>query len=545
MQGTMKAGVVAGFAFMTLLCASGSASAAGSSTASDLGAEACSVTALQAISPAGVIIEHADRLDARPQAPAHCAVTGYLMHGGKIGLRLLLPTEWNHKFLFIGIGGFAGGFMPLESSAGFLRGYATGTTDTGHKGSGATADIAGTDASWALNDRAAVINHFDTGVDLSAQVMKSLVAAYYGYAPRYAYFQGCSGGGRQAMDEAERYPGTFDGIIAEAPAWDYSKLFTTFLLDGQKILRSPGNWISARQFETIDRKVMAQCDSVDGVADGIIMDPRACHIRASTFRCKPGEDPGTCLSAAQVETLNYVLHPPFASGRQGYYGFYLTGADHKDWGVQGTIFGMAKPLAGPDGRLQFAPFATFDAASGDSPLGWVLGQQFYRYIVMNDPEVDARSFDLKRDGPLIQRRIAFMSDADDTDLGRFFRKGGKLLIWHGWSDPAIPPGMSIDLYNRIKRDTAEHPGQPATDQALRLFMAPGVNHCGWGSGLTQFDVLGPMETWVEHGTPPERIPAAQLENGLPVRTRPLCRYPKAARYSGHGDPNDERNFNCV
>ena len=538
MHSKLKAALIAGAALMAL--------AAATPAAASSGPDGCTVSALQAISPAGVVIEKAEPLGATKEAPAHCAVTGYIDHGGKIGIRLLLPKAWNKKFLFVGIGGFAGAFMPIETSPyneGLLRGYATGTTDTGHKGVGSV-DVAGTDAAWALNNPAGVINHFESSVDLSAQAMKTLVAAYYGDAPKYAYFQGCSGGGRQAMAEAERNPGAFDGIISEAPAWDYSKLFTTFLLDGQQILRSPANWISPTQFAAIDRKVMAQCDGVDGVKDGIIMDPRACHLDLSKFGCTPGADPGACLTPAQLATLKFILQPPYAKGRPGYYGFYLTGADHADSALQETIFGSAKPRLDGAGRPAFAPFTAPGAPLGASPFSYQLGEQYYRYIVMNDPSKDARDFDLARDYPLIQQKVAFMSDADQTDLGRFFRKGGKLLIWHGWSDPAIPPGMSIDLYERIKRDTKEHPGQPPVDQSVRLFMAPGVNHCGWGSGLTQFDVLTAMEDWVEHGSVPARIPAAQLENGLPVRTRPLCRYPQVARYSGRGDSNDERNFDC-
>ena len=539
MHSKLKAALVAGAALMALAAASPAAAA-------NNGPDACAVAALQAMAPAGVVIEKAEAVSATKEAPAHCAVTGYINHGGKIGIRLLLPTAWNKKFLFIGIGGFAGAFMPMETSPyneGLLRGYATGTTDTGHKGAG-TVDVAGTDATWALNNPAGVINHFESSVDLSAQAMKSMVAAYYGDAPKYAYFQGCSGGGRQAMAEAERNPGAFDGIISEAPAWNYSKLFTTFLLDGQQILRSPANWISATQFEAIDRKVMAQCDDVDGLKDGIIMDPRACHLDLSKFGCAPGADPGSCLTPPQLATLRFLLDPPYAKGRTGYYGLYLTGADHVVFGLQDSIFGSAKTRLDATGRPTFAPFAAPDAPLGASPFAYQLGDQFFRYMVMNDPNQDARGFDIERDYPLIQQKVGFMSDADQTDLGRFFRKGGKLLIWHGWSDTAIPPGMSIDLYERIKRDTKDSAGQPPVDQSVRLFMAPGVYHCGGGSGLTQFDVLAAMEDWVEHGSVPERIPAAQIENGLPVRTRPLCRYPQVAHYSGRGDPNDERNFDC-
>lgn len=534
MKTRLKAAWVAVAALTALAVALPGVAAAATATANT-----CTVSALQARSPGGVVIEAADVIKAAEGRPEHCALTGYVDHKGKIGIRLLLPDSWNHKFLFMGVGSFAGVLAPLEGNPAFLRGYAIGTTDTGHRGAGTSPGLATNEASWALNDPAAVINHFEASVDLSAQAMKALVAAYYGGAPRYAYFQGCSGGGRQAMAEAEFNPGTFDGVIAEAPAWNYSRLFATFLLDGQQILRSPANWISPRQFAAIDQQVMAQCDGADGVVDGIIMDPRACHLDLSAFGCKPAGGPAGCLSPPQLDTLKFIVEAPYARGRPGYYGFYLTGADSKDWGVQETIFGAARPGLDAAGRPTFAPFSE----SGASPFAYALGEQFYRYILMNEPTKDARDFNIERDFPLIQQRVAFMSDADQTDLGRFFRKGGKLLIWHGWSDPAIPPGMSIDLYERIKRDTKDSDEAPV-DNSVRLFLAPGVNHCGWGSGLTQFDVLRAMEDWIEHGLAPERIPAAQLENGLPVRSRPLCRYPKVARYSGRGDPNDERNFDC-
>lgn len=509
-------------------------------------ARTCQVAALQAMSPANLVIDKAEAVKGGDQAPAHCAVIGHINRGGEIGIRLLLPNDWNKKFLFVGVGSFAGLFMPIDSAPfnqGVLRGYATGTTDTGHK-SALAGEMSGEDASWALNNPQAVINHYDASIELSAQAMKQLISAYYSAAPRYAYFQGCSGGGRQAMAEAERAPGTFDGIIAEAAAWNYSRLFSTMLLNGQQILRSDGNWVSKGKLQTIDKAVMAQCDELDGVKDGIITDPRACQPALSKLKCKPGVDTDACLTPQQLATIEQIRHPAFAKDRPGFFGFHLTGADAEPWAWGDTIFGARKPQRDASGRLSFGVFPTPGQAFGDVPLGYVLGDQYYRYILKNDAAADPRDFSLERDFPASQQKIAPMSDATDTDLSRFFRHGGKLLIWHGWSDPAIPPEMSIDLYNRIEHDTRQ-PLPIPVDQSVRLFMAPGVGHCLGGAGLTEFDMLSAMEAWVERGSAPERIPAAQLVNGLPARTRPLCRYPKAAKYTGKGDSNDERNFVCV
>jgi feruloyl esterase len=502
--------------------------------------ERCATARVSAMVSAPVQIESVDHVPATQDVPAHCAIVGFIEHGSRIGFSAALPDDWNKKFLFFGIGGFAGVLEPLQR--GIARGYATGTTDTGHKGSSLE------DASWALNNPAAVLNHFETSVDVTARTLKALTAAYYGATPTRAYFEGCSAGGRQGVIEAQRFPGTFDGIVAAAPAWNYTKLLTSFIENGKRILQSRDNWVPPALFAQIDRVVMSQCDASDGLRDQIVTDPRRCKPDLRELACKTGSESQTCLTPAQLRTIESLVAPEFAKQEHGYFGFPLTGSERTagySWGWSEWFFGTMPPRPDASGAMNFVPNSwPRDPKQGLGPNQFVLGEQFFRYIVMGDPKFDARSFQFDRGGEKLQRDLGRLLDADDTDLGPFVRAGGKLLLWHGWSDPAIPAEMAIDLLTRIQRDTRQRPGQMPTDEAVRLFMAPGVQHCGGGFGLTSFDALGALEQWLEHGIAPDRIVATQLRDDKPVRSRPLCAYPKAARYRGTGNPDDAASFDC-
>jgi feruloyl esterase len=502
----------------------------------------CTLQRVATMVSAPVSIESARPVAATALVPAHCAISGFIEHGSRIGFTLALPSEWNHKFLFFGVGGFAGVPAPLDS--GIARGYATGSTDTGHKGTSVE------DATWALNNSAAVLNHYESSVELAATALKELTSSYYGARPAHAYFQGCSAGGRQALVEAERFPGTFDGIVAEAPAWSYSKLLVSFMENAREILKSPDNWVPPEAFPAIDREVLRQCDALDGLEDGIIEDPRACKPDLRRLLCPNPTQPGktaTCLTRAQVAILQKLVNPEFARGRPGYYGYYLTGSERSDlsWGWSEWFFGTLPPLTDARGKLNFRGDVLPPGPDrGKGPNQFLLGEQFFRYMVMNDPGYDARTFELGRDGERLQHRLGGLLDADSADLGPFVRSGGKLLIWHGWSDPAIPPSMAIELYTRILHETRQAAGQLSTAEAVRLFMVPGVQHCGGGAGLTEFDPLAAMEQWAEQGHAPDRITAWQRAGGQRVRSRPLCAYPKTPLYHGSGNPDDAANFRC-
>ena len=502
----------------------------------------CTAERLQSLATGSLRIDSAEHVDAAAHVAAYCSVVGHIEHGTPIGFKLGLPDTWNGKYLFLGIGGFAGTLDPIES--GMARGYATGTSDTGHTGRSVA------DATWALNNPVGVVNHFETGTALAASRLKSLATVYYGTLPAHAYFQGCSAGGRQAMVEAARFPGTFDGIIAGAPAWNYSKLLVTFVENGSMILRSAANWIPPDVFKEVDRVVLDQCDASDGdgLQDGIITDPTRCRANLRVLLCKAGMDPRTCLTPAQFRILEKLRHPDFAGGQSGYFGYRLSGSDRDvglSWGWPKWFFGTMPPVPDRGGQLNFRGDVLPEGADrGMGPNQFLLGEQFFRYMVMNDLNYDARTFSFRKDVPKLERKLGGLLDVRDDDLGPFIRLGGKLLIWHGWSDPAIPPEMSIDLYKRIQQATRAYAGQASTDQSVRLFMVPGVQHCGGGAGLTEFDALGALERWTDEGRAPDHLKASQLIDGKPVRSRPLCSYPKVGQYRGEGNPDDADSFEC-
>jgi feruloyl esterase len=481
----------------------------------------CSVERLQSMMGTSAHVASAVWTAAAKDVPAHCAVEGYVERDGKIGFSLGLPEGWNNKFLFIGVGGFAG--YQADLSPGLKRGYATASTDTGHKGK----DV--WDATWAVGDLPAVRNHFETAFALVPVAMKQVTAAYYGAAPAHAYWDGCSGGGRQGMMAAERFPDMFDGIIAGAPAWNYSKLFVGFLENGKLLAQAPASWISPETFQAIDREVLRQCDQLDGVIDGMVSDPRACRPDLSTLRCKPNAAKASCLTEVQLAVLEKIQRPRYATPNSGYYGYRLTGEDAPQNGWPFLIFGE-RPATAKAGER---PYQSPDTR---------LGTGFLANMVKQDPNYDWRSFKAETDGPALEQ-WADLINADKTDLSRYFRRGGKLILWHGWADPAIPADMSIDLYGRILRDT-RGALLPSSDRSVRLFMAPGLQHCYGGTGFTQFDRLTALEDWVERGRAPEAMIATQLADGRPRRTRPLCAFPKVARYTGAGSQDDAGNFVC-
>jgi feruloyl esterase len=505
----------------------------------------CTRERVAAMAGPSVHIDSATVIDTAGPVPEHCAISGSIEHGTPIGFDLGLPREWNRKFLFFGVGGFAGIPAPLQS--GLARGYATGSTDTGHRGKSVE------EAAWALNNPAGILNHYESSVELAAVALRELASAYYGARPMHAFFQGCSAGGRQALVQAERFPDSFDGIIAEAPAWSYSKLLVSFVENGKEILKSAQNWIPPTAFPEIDREVMAQCDALDGVRDGIIEDPRACHPDLRKLLCpqpphglsqRPAKE---CLTPTQLGMLRKLIDPEFARGRPGFSGYYLTGSERSDasWGWSEWFFGTLPPVPDASGKLSFRGDVLPEGAPrGNGPNQFLLGERFLRYMVMNDPGYDARAFQFPADAQRLQAQLGGLLDADDTDLSRYIRSGGKLLIWHGWSDPAIPPSMAIELYTRILKDTRQQQGQTPTEQAVRLFMVPGVQHCGGGGGLTDFDPLTAMEEWVEHGQAPDRMTAWQRVGGQRVRSRPLCAYPKTPHYRGDGNPDEAAHFDC-
>lgn len=463
--------------------------------------------------------------------PAFCRVTGVLKPSTDSDIRfeVWLPVAgWNGRFQGIGNGGFAGS---INYNAGLANavanGYAAASTDTGHE----QQDIR---AGWALGHPEKIVDFAYRAIHLTAVTGKALTESFYSQAPRHSYFSSCSNGGRQALMEAQRFPGDYDGIVAGAPANDWVDLFSGFIWNAQA-LNTPGGFIPPAKFSAVEAAVLAACDAQDGVKDGVIDDPRNCHFNPQTLLCQ-GAETASCLTADQVKTLARIYAGPSDSKGTSIYPGFPPGGESGATGWPGWIAG---------------------AALGKSAQ-YAFGTQFFSNIVFDDAAWDFRTFNFDRDVKLANSKVGAIMNATDTNLQAFQSRGGKLILYHGWSDAAIPAPSTIAYYNRVV-DTM---GARQADGLVRLFLAPGMQHCAGGPGPNEFgqiagqagdalhDINKAVERWVEQGEPPAKLIASKHTSDLNsasnvVRTRPLCAFPQVARYNGTGSTDDAANFRCT
>jgi hypothetical protein len=469
-------------------------------------------------------------LPATATVPAFCRVAGTIKPSADSDIRfeVWLPASgWNGKFKGWGNGGYAGGMSWARMARAASLGYATASTDTGHSGSGI-------DASWALGHPEKVLDYGYRAIHEMTVAAKAIAAAYYGRPVRRSYFYSCSNGGRQALMEAQRFPDDYDGLVAAAPANEMTRLFTQGAWNRLATEGDAASYVPASKIPALEAATLAQCDASDGVKDGVVDDPSACSFRPASLLCS-GADSDGCLTAAQVAALDKLyIGPRTAAGAQVHPGLVAGGTD------------------GPAGWLHWIT----GTEPGKGQIG-TYGTQFFKYMVYEDPNWDFRTFQVDRDAKAADAKLAHILNASDPDLSAFRRRGGKLIVWHGWSDAAISALNSIKYYEAVKARM----GARETDEFLRLFMAPGVQHCDQGPGPTGFvgpsalkpDALHDMdlavERWVEEGVAPAQIIAAKYKtfsdpaSGL-VRTRPLCPYPQVARYTGSGSTDEAANFVC-
>lgn len=417
-----------------------------------------------------------------------------------IKIEVWLPSEgWNGKFQAVGNGSW-GGIIGYPAMADALAaGYATSSTDTGHEG---------------LNGRF-LLGHPEKLVDYAYRSehemtvkAKAIIEAFYGRAPAQSYFNGCSTGGRQAIMEAERYPADFDGIVAGSIANPKTHLDAWRIASAQAMFKTAEGSIPSEMFPMIHKAVVAACDALDGLKDGLIDDPRRCRFDPGTIECKTGDAAASCLSPAQVAVARALMAPLRNSA----------GADVFPGYAAGTELGWVVPA----GALQNA-----------------LDQ--YKYVVFADPDWDWHTFELERDLARAERVGRGTLAAVSPDLTAFAGRGGKLLIYHGWTDPAIPGQASVDFY----MTTAATSKAPGTNRSwVTLFMVPGMDHCRGGEGPNTFDMMSPLDVWVTTGKPPDRVVASHKTGEKVDRTRPLCAYPQVANYTGSGSIDDAANFVC-
>jgi len=470
---------------------------------------------LSNVTDAPVTIKSATVLTTGAPAP-YCEVRGTIAPADTIVMRLPI-NGWTQRYVQTGCGGECG-----SSNINYGQGaacpvvadgtVASATTDMGHQGLN--------DGSWAANNPQAQIDFAYRGMHVTSQMAKAIIAKFYGKRPVYSYFNGCSDGGREALMEAQRYPDDFDGIAAGAPA--SNMVVQNTFHHGWNVLTNKdasGNYILlADKLPLIHAAVLAQCDGQDGVVDGVINDPRSCHFDPASLLCKAGQDPTSCLSAAEAGVVRR-LHDGATDAR----GRRLEPEISHEWGSE-----LAWTL--------FVP-ATQGVTVGSENFV----NAFARYLAyFNVSNPSWKLTDLQFTVPSFWQTVQTSSylSATDPDISHFARSGGKLLLWHGWNDQHISPQGTLAYYQALRKTF----GDRALDRFVKLYLFPGVTHCGGGEGPDTFDILTPVMAWVEGGVEPGKIVASKVASGVVTRTRPVFPYPEVARYLGAGSTDIESSF---
>jgi feruloyl esterase len=444
--------------------------------------------------------------------PAFCRVELTLTPSSDSDIRseAWLPLAgWNGKFQQVGNGAWAGSIQYGALADALRRGYAAASTDAGHTG---------TDASFAMGHPEKLTDFGYRAVHETAVQSKTTITNFYGTAPRLSYFNGCSGGGRMAFQEAQRFPADFEAILAGAPGYNRVNQSVQMLMNAKATLDNPASMIPPSKYAVIHRAALDACDAQDGLKDGLISEPLSCHFDPGVLQCGGGRvhsDPAgdaTCLTAPQVEAARKIY----------------AGVKHPKTGE--LIF----PGLEPGSELNWG-----GPAGGPEPLA--VSGDLFKYVVFKDPRWDFRKFDLARDYDAVHKIDSLDLSPTSPNIKAFIARGGKLLIYQGWADMNVAPRSTVAYYDNVVKTI----GQKQIDESVRLFFAPGMAHCGGGEGPNVFDALTPLEQWREQGKAPTSIPATHSTNGKVDRSRALCPFPQVAKYKGSGSIDDAANFACA
>ena len=433
--------------------------------------------------------------------PAFCRVAATLTptKESDIKIEVWLPSAgWNGKLQAVGNGGWNGNIDTNALAGAVRRGYAGTSTDTGHQGGAGP---------WMQNQEK-LLDWAHRSVHETAVAAKAIINAFYGEAPKFSYFTGCSAGGRQAMVAVQRYPADFDGVVAGSPGLDWTSRAVSAVRVTQAFEREAAGKVAAAKFPAINAAVLNACDANDGVKDGVLENPKACKFDPAVLACK-GTPDNSCLTPAEVTTVRAIYASP----------------------------------ANPKTKREIAGLVPGSEVSR-TELGWSAparsaGLELMRFVTGN-PQWTVADFSFDRDVVLAEEKAGIMN-ALDTNLKPFFDRGGRIISYHGWNDPQISPLNVTQYYDRV---AAAMGGRDRVASNYRLYMVPGMNHCQGGIGTSTFDMLTALEQWVESKKAPESIPASRSEGGKVVRTRPLCAYPQVASYKGSGSTDDAANFVC-
>jgi len=463
--------------------------------------------------------------------PAFCRVVAVAKPTADSNIRIevWLPLSgWNGKFMGQGNGGFAGSISYRGLAIAVRSGFATGGTDTGHTG-GAT------DSGWALGHPEKVADFGNRAVHLMTELSKTVVQAFYATAPKLNYFSSCSDGGREALMEAQRFPEDYDGILAGAPAYNWTKLLARAAQMTRELLAKPESYLPASKVPAISRAVLVACQREE--PGPFLADPRTCQFSPSAMVCKGAETDG-CLTPAQASSMKALYASSFLSNGKLVYQGLLPGGELGDNGWPGWI-------------------------TGDKPntsAGSAYSEGYFRNLVYSDPKWELSSFNLDRDLKAAEEKTGAALNAVNPDLRPFKAHGGKLILYHGWNDAAISPLATIAYFESVEQTV----GHAETASFVRLFLVPGMQHCASGPGPTDIGQWGPswdpaldnaannitfaLEDWVEKGAAPEQVIGRGSFEAAGRKfsfAEPICAYPKAAVYKGAGDLRDAASYACV
>ncbi len=455
------------------------------------------------------------------ETPAFCRVVGQVLP--EVRFEVALPDSWNGRLIMFGNGGYAGERLddPFLRNDAVAAGFVFTRTNTGHD--------AGQEplGSFAV-DSQKLLDYAFRSVHVTAETAKGIAAVYYGSPHLKAYFAGCSTGGRQALISAQRFPEDFDGISAGAPALDFTGTMVKFVQRSQALARAP---IAASKLKLLSNRIYSLCDEKDGLKDGLIDDPRRCGFDPGVHlpRCA-GSDAPDCFTDAQIRTLQAIYSPVEIPGARRF----------PEWPVGAEAAGRPAPAerygAGPPRGWE-----NWIVRDGAPTMSVLFAETFFRYLASakKNPNLTLADVQLERDAPGLGF-IESILDATDPDLSAFQQRGGKILMYFGWADMSLNPMTGVNYYEAVRQKMGA-----STGQFFRLYMMPGVFHCGGGPGPDTFPRLTAVIDWVERGIAPTRLVASGREDGKVTRTRPLCPYPQVARYKGSGSIDEAGNFDCV
>jgi len=428
--------------------------------------------------------------------PSFCRVSATLKPSPRsdIKIEIWLPASgWNGKLEVVGNGAFAGTISYPAMATALAAGYAAASTDTGHTGPSSNTFV----------NQDVLVDFAHRAIHETTAAAKTVVDAFYGSAPKSSYFNGCSTGGRQALTAAQRYPEDFNGIVAGAPA-SYGSKQTFGQIWIYEATATPEAALSREKQQALHAAVLDACDANDGVKDGVLENPLTCKFDPQAIACKAGDSP-SCLTAPQVEAVRKIYA------------------------------GASNPHTG---EFIFPGFERgSEALWTPTPVSYAV--DYFKYVIFNNPNWDPKTLNFDSDVAGAARAANYkIFDATDPDLDKFTGPGGKLLMYQGWAEPGIPPRNVVTYYGEVQKKTKN------AKDAVRLFMVPGMGHCGGGDGTSTFDMVAALDQWMTTGKAPASIPASRVRNGVVDRTRPLCPWPQVAAYKGSGSTDDAANFAC-